>query len=234
MAAFPQYASAKGEDRSRYRLPGSSSLARSRRSIRAFPYVGPPRPHVAVLRGRARPIRRSEGGSAQQPSQSIRAFTYVVRPYTNARIALTTKTGRFVFANKAMQRSLNPSHRDIAGCTWFDVLRCSLAKARIQCAAQAVETTRPVVLIGMIGGLCICSVFQVLRSATLEGGEVLVSCHRLSAIDRVSDFWTDTGHEIVLAEYNDLGALSILTERELEILVLIGEGLSGPRIGRHL
>lgn len=86
----------------------------------------------------------------------------------------------------------------------------------------------------MIGGLCICSVFHVLVSATLEGGEVLVTCHRFSAIDRVSDSWTDDDHEIVLAEYNDLGALSILTEPEFEILILIGEGRSGPQIGRHL
>ncbi len=157
-----------------------------------------------------------------------------VTGYTNARIALTTKAGRFVFANEAMRRSLNPSRRDIAGCTWYDFLGCSLAKERVQCTAQAVETTRPVVLIGMIRGLCICSVFQALGSATLEGGEVLVACHRLSAIDHVSDSWADNGPETVFAEYNDLGALAILTERELEILVLIGEGLSGPEIGRHL
>lgn len=133
-----------------------------------------------------------------------------------------------------MQRSLDPSHRDIAGCTWYDVLRCSLAKEQIQCTARAVETTRPLVLIGMIGGLCICSVFQALGSATLEGGEVLVSRQRLCAVDHVSNAWAKNGHEIVLAEYNDLGALSILTERELEILILIGEGRSGPQIGRHL
>ncbi len=39
--------------------------------------VGPPRPHVAVRRGWARPVHRPEGGSTQQPSRSIRAFTYV-------------------------------------------------------------------------------------------------------------------------------------------------------------
>ena len=53
-------------------------------------------------------------------------------------------------------------------------------------------------------------------------------------MDREPKFDADDGCAVVIAQFNDLGPLSVLTERELEVLAFIGEGLPTAEIARRL
>ncbi len=53
-------------------------------------------------------------------------------------------------------------------------------------------------------------------------------------MDREPKFDAVDGCAVVVAHFNDLGPLSALTERELEVLAFIGEGLSTAEIAQRL
>ena len=53
-------------------------------------------------------------------------------------------------------------------------------------------------------------------------------------MDREPKFDAVDGCAVVVAQFNDFGSLSVLTEREFEVLAFIGEGLSTAEIAQRL
>ncbi len=77
-------------------------------------------------------------------------------------------------------------------------------------------------------------IFRPIESDTHDGARVLVICRPLTAMDREPKFDAVDGCAVVVAQFNDLGPLSVLTEREFEVLAFIGEGLSTAEIAQRL
>lgn len=150
-------------------------------------------------------------------------------------IAITNSDGQFVFANDGACSFLDPSSaNELMGLTWEDVLPHDLAKVRRRCALRARTMTRPIVLIGMMDGICTCSIFRSIgRSMALEG-DTLTVWYSLNAADESTGVSAIDGCEVILAEYNSLGSLSDLTERELAILALIGEGMTTQQTAQYI
>ena len=124
---------------------------------------------------------------------------------------------------------------DLRGKSWHDLLPKDVADERARCAEQVVQTSQPIALIGMIKGVCRCAIFRPIESDTHDSARVLVICRPLTAMDREPKFDAVDGCAVVVvAQFNDLGPLSALTERELEVLAFIGEGLPTAEIAQRL
>jgi DNA-binding CsgD family transcriptional regulator len=102
---------------------------------------------------------------------------------------------------------------------------------RLELIREAIATGVPVVCEGICWGLYRRSTFRPIPTPPGEAGRVLIVCRPKPAdeIPLLPD--SDTARR---ARFNDLGPLSSLTERELEVLDLIGRGLSTAEIARYL
>ena len=149
-------------------------------------------------------------------------------------VVVVDTQGTIQFANTAAQGALGAGRADLNGKSWHDLLPKDVADERVRCAEQVVRTLQPIALIGMIRGACRCVVFRPIESDAHEGARVLVICRPLTAMDREPKSDAVDGCTVVVAQFNDLGPLSALTEREFEVLAFIGEGLSTAEIAQRL
>lgn len=154
--------------------------------------------------------------------------------HVGSNVLVTDSSGRFLFANRAAQQFLNPKQGDLVGRTWHDVLPTDVADERLAYARSVLETQQPVALIGMVKGTCRCAIFHPIDSDDTAAQTLIVICHSLTALDPRPDLDRSNGLQVVIAQSNDLGPLSVLTEREFEVLAHLGEGRSMAEIAKRL
>jgi DNA-binding CsgD family transcriptional regulator len=181
------------------------------------------------------PVRApTEGEGLSLQSSNPRVLWDALTHDAEVGVLVVDTHGTIQFANTAAQGALEASGVDLRGKSWHDLLSKDVADERVRCAEQVVRSSRPIALIGMIGGVCSCTIFRPIKSDAPEGARVLVICRMLTAMDREPQCDAVDGCAVVVAQFNDLGPLSALTERELEVLAFIGEGLATAEIARRL
>lgn len=168
------------------------------------------------------------------PSRTHHIWWEAFAQYVCSSVVVTNSAGRFLFANRAAQQFLNHKQGDLVGRTWHDVLPTDVADERLAYARSVLETKQPVALIGMVKGTCRCAIFHPIDSDDPAAETLIVICHPLTALDRRPDLDRANGMQVVIAEASDLGPLSLLTEREFEVLAHLGEGLSTAEIAKRL
>ncbi len=176
----------------------------------------------------------TEGEGLSLQSSDPRALWDALTHDAEVGVLVVDTQGRIQFANAAVQGALGAGEVDLRGKSWHDLLPKDVADERVRCAEQVVRTSQPIALIGMIGGGCRCAIFRPVESDAHKGARVLVICRPLTAMDREPKFDAVDGCAVVIAQFNDLGPLSALTEREFEVLAFIGEGLSTAEIAQRL
>lgn len=168
------------------------------------------------------------------PSRNHHIWWEALTQYVGSSVVVTNSAGRILFANRAAQQFLNPKQGDLVGRTWHDVLPTDVADERLAYARSVLETQQPVALIGMVKGTCRCAIFHPIDSDDPAAETLIVICHPLAALDRRPDLDRSNGPQVVIADSSDLGPLSVLTERDLEVLAHLGEGLDTARIAKRL
>ncbi len=168
------------------------------------------------------------------PSRNHHIWWEAFAQYVGSSVVVTNSAGRFLFANRAAQQFLNPKQGDLVGRTWHDVLPTDVADERLVYARSVLVTKQPVALIGMVKGTCRCAIFHPIDSDDPAAETLIVICYPLTALDRRPDIDRSNGVQVVIARSNDLGPLSVLTEREFEVLAHLGEGLSTAEIAKRL
>jgi DNA-binding CsgD family transcriptional regulator len=113
----------------------------------------------------------------------------------------------------------------VAGKQLKDVFSQDLAAERLGLIREAASTGRAVTVEGMIKGRMMRSVYRPMASPGQSPRVLIVS--RLAAT-------TGAQEGVVQSRANESGALATLTARELEILKLIGVGLSTADIAKKL
>lgn len=154
--------------------------------------------------------------------------------HVGSSVVVTNSAGTFLFANQAAKQFLNPKQGELVGRTWHDVLPIDVADERLAYARSVVATKQPVALIGMVKGTCRCAIFHPIDSDDPAAETLIVICHPLTAFDRRPDMDRPDEPKVVIAQSSDLGRLSVLTEREFEILAHLGEGLGTAEIAKRL
>lgn len=145
---------------------------------------------------------------------------------TNLPVAVVDMSGMIEFANPAAARLLGVELSTVAGKQLKDFFSQDLAAERLGLIREAANTGRAVTVEGMIKGRMMRSVYRPMASPG-QSPRVLITS-RLAA--------TPAGAQegVVHSRANESGALSSLTARELEILKLIGVGLSTADIAKKL
>jgi DNA-binding CsgD family transcriptional regulator len=121
----------------------------------------------------------------------------------------------------------------VVGKNLLEIFPKAIAEERIGLLRRVIETGKPVVIHAAWKGIRTRTVMRPLRSAT--GGpvdRVLVICRGTVPSDETRAAQADV--EVVQAQHVDKGQLAHLTPRELEILALIGQGLTTAAIAEKL
>ena len=142
-------------------------------------------------------------------------------------VAVIDRDGRVLEANVDVRRALGAGESEKTH-SLLDLLPEPIARERLSLIRRALDEQRAVAVEGMIWG--------VMRRCTyrpLEGGDVVlcVSAPAVLACDSES---RDFDRVWIRAAHDDLGPLEPLTDREFEVLSLIGEGLPTSQIAHRL
>ncbi len=147
---------------------------------------------------------------------------------TDVPVAVLDAAGTFEYANFAAGRMLGMDAAAVAGHHLREFFTDELVNERLSIFRQVLNTSRPVAIEGMVKGRMRRSVFRPLQVAGQPSRILVVS--PVGAAAQPSQDASSTLH----SRANESGPLASLTARELEILKLIGVGLSTADIAKKL
>jgi DNA-binding CsgD family transcriptional regulator len=118
--------------------------------------------------------------------------------------------------------------RPLIGRTLVDLFGEEQARERLDLIGQVLSTGRTTVLEEFRRGKHLRCVLHAIPAGAGRQPSVLMIAHLAAMMP------SHNGHELVRAKTNDASPLARLTSRELEILKLIGLGMSTIDIAKHL
>jgi DNA-binding CsgD family transcriptional regulator len=146
---------------------------------------------------------------------------------TNLPVLVVDVSGVIEFANTVAARIMGTDPANAAGKNLRDFFTEELVTERLGMIREAVSTGRPITVEGMVKGRLMRAVFRPLVSPGQPPRALVVS--RLAATGLPEE-----SNGVVHARANESGPLGSLTAREMEILKLIGVGLSTAEIAKKL
>ncbi len=150
---------------------------------------------------------------------------------TGCYIILLDTELRVIDANPAALARVGLPHAQLAGQPAAVLMDDGLIEERLGLCRRVLETGEPVRIEGMFKGAWSRTTFRRVQDA--DSGEYRLLVIAASADHALPD--PDAGDvPYVRASHDDLGRLSRLTERELEVLRLIGLGFTTAEIAKQL
>ncbi len=147
-------------------------------------------------------------------------------------VLITDRAGRVLLANDAASRCLCAERdRHLIGRSFHDFFPPNFADERIGFIQRVLETRRPLAVIGMVGGSWRRAVIRPMPGAHDEPDKALIVCSPVTQADY--DLEPD-GYDVATATVNDMGPLAALSERELDVLALLGGGMSTAEAAKVL
>ncbi len=148
---------------------------------------------------------------------------------THAAVMLLDADGQILFANDAIGKLCDRAAGDMIGRHLKDLWPEDFARERLDMVREAAATGRTVTVDGMIRGRWVRTVFRALSGEHHGRRRVLA----VSQVAATGEGGRAAGGAL-RARVDDRGALSVLTPREIEILRLIGCGLTTAAIADKL
>lgn len=150
---------------------------------------------------------------------------------TNLMISVLDENGVFLYANDVVDREFGRSNAEIVGKTMHDFVAHPIADERLEAVRRVIQTGQAMAVEGMVSGQLRRSIFRPMPPDDHGRRRVLAVCRQI-----LEDVKSETpdGVPVVRAKHDDLGVLGALTAREMDILRLIGQGLSTAEIAKRL
>jgi DNA-binding CsgD family transcriptional regulator len=164
-------------------------------------------------------------------SSDAQPFWAALTADANVCITLLSDDGVFLYANDVTVRLFGGPDGQIVGRRMSDVMPIEVATERLEYVRGVMSSGKPVAVEGMMQGVLRRAVFRPLPPDDHGRRNVLCVCRMVTDIDKAT---TQDGIPVVRAKHDDLGVLGALTTREMEILRLIGKGLSTADIAKQL
>lgn len=138
--------------------------------------------------------------------------------------------GIILFANDQGGRDFNRASAELIGKAYAELFPPQFGAERLQFIRRVVETQQPLVIDHTYDGTRRRTAIRPYAADSHGRARVLMVCRPTLDGERI----TSADAQVVQAKHNDLGLLSVLTPRELEILCLIGQGMATAEIAKHL
>jgi DNA-binding NarL/FixJ family response regulator len=153
---------------------------------------------------------------------------------SGADIAILDADGKFHYVSPVLSWwALGPSRGDIMGKTLHEVMPKDIADERLSILQRVAATGRAIVLHAQWRGIRTRTTMRLLPGSPKgAGARVLLVCRGAVPADQTKAAMADT--EVVHAKHIDKGPLATLTPRELEILGMIGRGMTTAAIAKKL
>ncbi len=150
---------------------------------------------------------------------------------SEARVGLTTLEGEVLWANDiARQRHAARLPRPLDGMNMYDLVPQPIAEEFRRAKEQCLSTGHPVTIETVIDGVQTHLTYRVVA----RGERPVFLVVARDAVQPLADHSDHPEHPYRTTSTRDLGRLSVLTRRELEILALIGEHLTSQQIADRL
>jgi DNA-binding CsgD family transcriptional regulator len=170
-------------------------------------------------------VRETGTGVRFQPPKD--PFWSALMDDTNLPVLVVDVNGTVEFANAVASKIMGTDSGGAQGRNLREFFSEELVNERLGMIREAVNTGRPITVEGMVRGRLMRSVFRPLVTPG-QPPRVLVVSHLSVGTPKTE------GDGVVRARVNESGRLGALTARELEILKLIGVGLSTAEIAKKL
>lgn len=145
-------------------------------------------------------------------------------------VCIMNATGHFLAANDATTSVLTSGTQraPLVGASINEIMGEPLAQERLNLVQEVIASQQPIALEGMIHGRMVRSVFRPAMKAGITS--VLITSRVCTETAPSAPATIPTRRAL----HNDQGSLAALTGRELDILKLIGKGLSTAEIATSL
>lgn len=149
------------------------------------------------------------------------------------RVTVFDAEGRVVYANAALnaEYASRAGKGSVVGLMVDDYTPPEFAAEWKGFIRRALQEQRPMIVEGMIHGFRYRAHVNPVGSGST--GYVLVVSRNIAELP-AGEAVVRNGMDVIQAKANDLGVLAELTEREMEVLELIGEGLSTAEVAKRL
>jgi DNA-binding CsgD family transcriptional regulator len=164
-----------------------------------------------------------------QPDRHALALWFALSEDSGAACLLADGGGLLVSVNGFARALFRADHREYAGRPLAELIGPVAAGERLAVIAELVAANRAGSIDGMVRGRFVRMTVRPLGRRG-QTAQVLIVC-------RPAAFYAGPPRDsagVRRASTDDLGALGSLTAKELDILTLMGQGLSTPRIAERL
>lgn len=149
-------------------------------------------------------------------------------------VLVTNSDGRVVFANDPYLTEFSPGDRDLVGRGLPDVMGTGVAGERLSLIRRAMQQARPVMLLERVHGRWSRTVIRAVREVSgTAGREYVFFTYRMGEPPEGAEALAGS-YDVVRAGSDDPGLLAKLSPREIEVLALVGAGMSTRAIAKHL
>jgi len=146
-------------------------------------------------------------------------------------VAVVDLSGKVLFANtRSAELLVKLPAQEAIGKSIVEMYPAESAQERLKIIKRVAETGRPIILRHIRFGRQVQSTIYHLESDDGGPGTVLV----ITIAGESSNAKESETFDVIESAVTDLGPLDVLTRRELEVLALIGQGLSTIEIGELL
>ncbi len=174
------------------------------------------------------------GNDRSAPAGSPAALPLDALEHGPAPISLVREDGRILLRNARAEEFLAHlfGHTIPVGGTLADRLECPLVQERLAIMRQLAVRQRGAVVRELVNGEQVLTFITYIPPGPGEElARFLLMFQRAPGPRRAQDF---PGEQFIECKTNSLGPLGSLTEREMEILSLIQEGLTACQIGTRI
>ncbi|MCA3006110.1 MAG: LuxR C-terminal-related transcriptional regulator [bacterium] len=146
---------------------------------------------------------------------------------------IVSPEGRVEFANHHSSSLVGKQPGELLGHSVTELFPAEVGRERVELVRRVADTGRPLMLYELVRGRWTRTVLRRISGAGATPAMVIMIQHPGTKREAAAET-TEQRYDIIYPNSHDAGPLATLSRRELEVLTLIGEGLTTREIADRL